>query len=174
MASAESQTPTCPVCHRADQVKTLQAAYASGVERVAPPDMPTRQVRMMSFITVGMIMVGICIVLILVLIGGLENKLPLVAQFVLAVLTILCILTALGLSYYAFQRVVRGDVEATERYPAWDEAMETWRSLYYCSRNDVVFDPKTEQTISNEQLAKLRVSSDVPQGAAQSVLARQH
>ena len=173
MASVESQKPDCPVCHQADQVKTLQAAYASGVERAAPPDMPTKHVSMMTFISIGIVLIGVCVILILILIGGLENNFPFVAQLALAVVTILCILTTLGLSYYAFQRVVRGDTEASEQYPAWDEAMETWRSLSYCSRDDVVFDPKANKTLSNDQLAVIRASGQ-PKGEVQSALARQH
>ena len=134
MASAETQRPTCPVCNQSDQVKTLQAAYDSGVNKAAPPDMPTKRVSMMPYIFTSSILVGICIFLIIVLVGGLESALPTLA----------------------FQRVVNGDAESTVLFPAWDRAMEIWKSMYYCARDNVVFDPKTNKVLSNEQVAKLR------------------
>jgi hypothetical protein len=159
MASAESQKPICPVCQQADQVKTMQAAYSTGVARCAPPDMPTRNVSMMRPLVISGVLVGICVFLIVTFIGGLENGVPRIIQFILAVITLIFIVSALVNSYMAFQRIVRGDNESAELYPAWDKAMATWRSLYYCSRNDVVFDPKTNKEISDNQLASLRASA---------------
>jgi len=166
MASAESQKPTCPVCNLADQVKTMEAAYNSGVERCAPPDMPIKKVSMLKIIFPCTILVGICVFLIIVLVGS-EADLGPYVETVLVVITLIAIITVLVLSYVAFQRVVQGDAEATERFPAWDRAMAIWRSLYYCSRNDIVFDPQTKKQVSNEQLASLR-SMDEEQAAQQS------
>lgn len=157
MVSNEDQKISCPVCNRSDQVKTMQAAYASGVERCAPPDMPTKQVPMTLYMLTGTILVGLCIFFIIVLIGS-EANLGFVWQFILVSITLICILAALALSFYAFQRVVQGDAESTARLPAWDQAMATWRDLRYCSRDDVVFDPQTHMSVSNEQLAKLRAT----------------
>jgi hypothetical protein len=68
---------------------------------------------------------------------------------------------------------VRGDTETTLRFPAWDRAMETWRNLYYCSRDDVVFDGRTQRTLSNEQLNNLRHAGEQvePLQAQQSAVA---
>jgi hypothetical protein len=173
MASAESHKPTCPVCNQADQVKTLQAAYDSGVARCAPPDMPTRHVSMFKLMIVGIFIVGICSFLIIVLIGGMEANLNVVYATILVGIALVCIVTALVLSFIAFQRVVMGDAEATVRYPAWDRAMEQWKSLYYCARNDTVFNPQTGKVISDEQLAALR-SMDEPEATTKSALAAQH
>ena len=159
MASAESSLPTCPVCHQTDQVKTMQAAYTTGVARTAPPDMPTRNVSMLKYITACVFLVGICVFLIVTLIGGLENGLPQTFQLILVVITLLCIVTALVVSYYAFQRVVRGDAETTRLLPAWDRATARWRKLYYCSRDNVVFDPSTNQVVSDEELDSIRASA---------------
>ena len=173
MASAESQKPTCPVCKQTDQVKTLQAAYDSGVARCAPPDMPTRNVSMFRLMIVGIIIVGICSFLIIVLIGSMEANLDIVYATVLVSITLVCIVTALVLSFIAFQRVVRGDAETTVRYPAWDRAMEQWRALFYCARNDVVFNPKTNEVVSDQKLAALR-SMDEKEAMSKSTLAAQH
>ncbi len=156
MASAETQRPTCPVCNQSDQVKTLQAAYDSGVNKAAPPDMPTKRVSMMPYIFTSSILVGICIFLIIVLVGGLESALPTLVQYILLGVSLVCVIGALVTSYFAFQRVVNGDAESTVLFPAWDRAMEIWKSMYYCARDNVVFDPKTNKVLSNEQVAKLR------------------
>ncbi|HLZ61449.1 MAG TPA: hypothetical protein VKR06_31255 [Ktedonosporobacter sp.] len=172
MASAASQKPGCPVCNQADQVKTMQAAYDSGVQKCAPPDMPTKNVSMLSWILPSTFLVGICIVAVLVLIGSefLGNG---IFMLVLTAITLIAIVTALGLSYYAFQRVVQGDEQAQLHYPAWDRAMEAWKSLYYCSRDDVVFDPKSGKRVSNEQLASIR-SFDNEIAPRQSAAVAQH
>jgi hypothetical protein len=173
MASADVQTPTCPVCHQSDEVKTMQAAYDSGVSRCAPPDLPTRNVRMFSYITACIILVGICVFLIITLIGGQENRFPQVLQLTLLIITLLVIISVLGISYYAFQRIVRGDNEAAELYPAYDKAMDRWRHLYYCARNDTVFDSQTQQVISDQQLADLHVLAKAnDQDQAQSAIAQ--
>ena len=145
MASAESQKPLCPVCHQSDQVKTTQAAYDSGVAKCAPPDMPTRRVSMLGPMAISAVLVGICIFLIIVLVGSEAlgaDRLPVGytfnistifspgflfnPAFILCTITLICIVGALVSSYIAFQRVVRGDAEATERFPAWDQAMGIW------------------------------------------------
>lgn len=159
MASAENQKPTCPVCNRSDEVKTMEAAYESGVNQCAPPDMPTRRVPMMPYVIFSSFIVGICIFLIIVLIGGYESGLPVALQYVLLVITLICIITALALSYYAFQRVVKGDNEASVLFPAWDRAMSTWRTLSYCARDKVVFD-REGKTLTDKELAMLRTISD--------------
>jgi hypothetical protein len=175
MASTESQKPVCPVCHQSDQVKTTQAAYDSGGAKCAPPDMPTKSVSMIGPMAISAAFVGVCIFLIIILVGSESlgaDRLPVGytfnlatmfspgflfnGAFILCTITLICIVAALVASYMAFQRVVRGDAEATERFPAWDRAMALWKSLYYCARDNVVFDPKTNTVISDEQLAALR------------------
>ncbi|MBV9688764.1 MAG: hypothetical protein JO202_03530 [Ktedonobacteraceae bacterium] len=155
MTSTTAQKPTCPVCHQADQVKTTQAAYDAGVERCAPPDMPTKNVPLFLPFLLCMVFVGFFVFAIVILIGS-EATLSLAFQYVLVGLTLICIIAALVVSYMAFQSVVKGDAEATKRFPAWDRAMAVWRSLYYCARNDVIFDPKTNKVLSNEELLALR------------------
>lgn len=155
MASAENQTPVCPICNQSDQVKTMQAAYDAGVGRSAPPDMPTRRVPMMKDILLGGVAIGIFLFLIIVLIGS-EANIGAIAQWILVILTFICIVAVLAISYAAFDRVVKGDAEATEQFPAWDRAMNTWKSLDYCARDNAVFDPATNSVVSEEQLALLR------------------
>jgi hypothetical protein len=166
MASDGNQLPTCPVCNQSDQVKTMQAAFESGVTRAAPPDMPTRNVSMMKYILSGGVAIGICLFLIIVLVGS-EANVNIVVQSVLVGLTFICIVVTLVISYIAFQRVVKGDAEATVQFPAWDRAMSTWKSLYYCSRDNLVFNPATNEVLSEEKLALLR-TLDQKQAAVES------
>jgi len=154
--STETEKPTCPVCHQTDQVMTMEAAYDSGVARCAPPDMPTRNITMLPYILACGVLVGIFIFLIIVLIGGLEANFDATWMVVLVALTLVSIVSALVVSYMAFQRVVKGDAEATERFPAWDRATAAWTKLRYCKRDDVVFDPTVSKVISNEAVAALR------------------
>ena len=163
MASAEHQLPTCPVCDRSDQVKTTHSAYNSGVALAAPPDLPSKQISMMPYIGACMVLVGIFVFLVIVFIGGLESNFPAYFMWPLVILTILSILTALVVSYIAFQRVVRGDNENAAYYPAYDKALNTWQGLYYCSRDNVIFDPQTHRALSKEQIAALRAYTPTKQ-----------
>jgi len=169
MASAEHQLPACPLCERSDQVKTTKAAYSSGVALAAPPDLPTREISMMPYVSASMVLVGIFVFLVIVFIGGLENGLPGHFMWPLVVLTILSIITALAVSYIAFQRVVHGDNEAALRFPAYDQAMNTWSHLYYCSRDTVVFNPQLKKALSKEEIAKLRALTTPTQKGQHSI-----
>ena len=155
MATVESQKPSCPICNQSDQVKTMQQAYDSGVSRAAPPDMPTKNISMGRTIFFCTMLVGICIFAIIVLIGS-EASLPTFVDLILVAVTLVSIITALVLSYMAFNRIVKGDAESTVRFPAWDRAMATWKSRYYCARDNVVFDPNTKKVLAEQQLARLR------------------
>ncbi|MBE3557654.1 MAG: hypothetical protein IMW89_00300 [Ktedonobacteraceae bacterium] len=173
MASARDQKPACPICDRADQVKTMQSAYDSGVEACAPPDVPTKKVSMLPYIAAGAVAVGICLIVLLVLFGGLEGNIPEALQFVLVSVTLVCIIGSLVASYIAFQRVVKGDNEANERLPQWEQAMTIWRGLYYCARDKVVFNPQSQKIVSNEQLAELRSMSAESVEVKAAAIARQ-
>jgi hypothetical protein len=152
MASSEHKVSSpCPVCQQTDQVLSLQVAYETGVEqRFAPPPMPVSKVGMMKPIVVGfaLVFVGSFITLTLATVGGYGSWSE-ALQIVLAVLVIAGIVTALVLSLIAFLRIVRGDNQTLQYLPAWDEAMENWRRLYYCRRDGVVFDPQTNKTLSD-------------------------
>jgi hypothetical protein len=158
MASSQHKVPPppCPVCQQTDQVKRLPAAYESGVERFAPPPMPVARVGMMKYIVVSffIVLVGSFMILTFAGVGG-YGTWPQAVQVILVVLVLAGIVTALVLSFIAFQRVVRGDLQSQKYLPAWDEAMEHWRSLYYCKRDDVVFDPQTNKTLSDAAVKSL-------------------
>jgi hypothetical protein len=156
MTSTEAQKPQCPVCHKADQVKKLETAYNEGMERFAPPPLPTKKVPIMRFMAAGMILVGFFVFFTIVLVGsGIFGQSFNFLELAFVIGTIVSILIALGLSYYAFTVVVRADQEASKLYPAWDHAMENWQHLRYCARDKIVFDPQSASTISDAELASL-------------------
>lgn len=155
--------PACPVCRKTDKVLKLQTAYNQGVARLAPPPVPTRTVGMMRYLALGMLLVGLCIFFVIVLIGSesFGNGFS-VGELILVILTLVCIVGALSLSFIAFTRIVGGDRETEKLYPEWDRAMEQYQRLRYCARDDTVFDPQTGKTLSGEGLASL-LSVQAPQ-----------
>ncbi len=166
MASTQHKVLSpCPVCQQTDQVMPLQVAYETGAEqRFSPPPMPVSKVGMMKSIVVGLaiVFVGVFIIFTFATVG-VYNTWPQPVQITLAVLVIAGIVTALVLSFLAFQRVVKGDNQTLQYLPAWDEAMEKWRSLSYCRRDDVVFDPQANKTISDAEVkSMLTVDTSVP------------
>ncbi len=164
----------CPVCQQTDQVMPLQVAYETGAEqRFAPPPMPVTKVGMMKSIIVGLaiVFVGSFTILTFATVGG-YGSWPQPLQIMLAALVIAGIVTALVLSFIAFQRVVKGDNQSLQYLPAWDEAMENWRRHYYCRRDDVVFDPQTNKTLSDAAVkSMLTVNTSVPAQSSQQVAA---
>ena len=175
MASSQHKVSSpCPVCQQTDQVMPLQVAYESGAEqRFAPPPMPVAKVGMMKSIVVGfaLVFIGSFIILTFATVGG-YGSWPQPVQIVLVVLVISAIVLTLVLSFLAFQRVVKGDNQTLQYLPAWDEAMENWRRLYYCRRDDVVFDPQTNKTISDAAVkSMLTVNMSAPEKPAQQAAA---
>ncbi len=174
MASSQKVSSPCPVCQQTDQVMPLQVAYETGAEqRFSPPPMPVAKVGMMKSIIVGLaiVFVGVFIILTFATVGG-YNTWPQPVQITLVVLVIIGIITALVLSFLAFQRVVEGDNQTLQYLPAWDEAMEKWHNLYYCKRDDVVFDPQTNKTISDAAVkSMLTITTSAPAQPTQQAAA---
>lgn len=166
MASSQHKVSSpCPVCQQTDQAMSLQTAYETGAEhRFAPPPMPVAKVGMMKYITIGffIVLVGVFLILTFAGVGGYATWAE-PFQIALAVLVIAGIVTTLVISFIAFQRIVKGDVTSQQYLPAWDEAMENWRRLAYCKRDDVVFDPQTNKTLSDAAVKSiLTVEKTVP------------
>lgn len=154
MASTQSQQPACPECRRTDEVKTLQAAYQSGIERFAPPAMPIGRVTMGKTMLVSTGLIALCAFLIIVLLAPDASD---TVRIIQGVLTIIAILAVLIISFLAFNRVTRGDLESQQLLPAWDEATANWGRLRYCQRDNTVFDPQQAQyaALSDEAVASL-------------------
>jgi len=111
---------------------------------------------MMKYIIAGFVLitVGVFFILIWSGVGGYGGW-PIAVQIIQVVLTLVAIVAALVLSFVAFLRVVRGDIQSQKYLPAWDQAMENWRRLYYCKRDNVVFDPQTNKVLSDAAVRSL-------------------
>ena len=156
MVTRESQLPLCPVCHKADKVKKLETVYNEGLERFAPPPMPGKTVSVVRYMVFSMILVGLFIFFILVLVGSESFGQGFsFVELALVVGATASIVAALILSIVAFTKVGRGDQEASKHYAEWDRAMERYKRLLYCSRDNVIFDPQTQKIVSEEELASL-------------------
>jgi len=53
----------------------------------------------------------------------------------------------------------RARAKYAEEKPAWDAAMKRYERLYFCFRDDVVFDPQTGETCQTESLKEFMYSS---------------
>ena len=84
------------------------------------------------------------------------------------------LIAALVLSYIAFTKVVRGDQDASKHYAEWDLAMERYKRLLYCSRDNVIFDPQTQRIVSEEELASLMSTEAKNQQASQQSTSLAH
>ena len=155
-----TKKPICPVCHKADAVKKLQAAYDEGITRFAPPPMPTKTVPVLKYMIFSVLIVAVCVFAIIIFVGsesfGQSFSIP---ELLLVLLTLVCIVAVLALSFVVFNKLVQGDNEASQRYPEWDRAVENWDRLRYCSRDDIVFDPQTGKVVSEEALSSLLSTS---------------
>jgi hypothetical protein len=171
----QAQKPLCPRCHKEDLVKTSREAYRSGITRLAPPPMPTRQAHMMNLVGPAVVLVGLGVFFIFVVLGESVTGIGGFALLVQVIITLLVIVAALVASFIAFQRVVKSDAETTLRYPAWDRALENWRHLYYCERDDLIFDGQQGKIVSDEALkALLRVEPEPREVAQRPAAASSH
>jgi hypothetical protein len=170
MVASRKQQPTCPVCHKSDQVKTMQAAYIAGNHHYAQPVMPVANVPMSKYVVIGMVLVGLGAFFIFVLSAIPGSNFNPSIEWVQVIVTLLFIVAALVLSLIAFLRVVKGDNDTRRYLPAWDRAMENWRHLYYCARDNVVFDPQADRSLSDASVRSLLATDVVlePQVQAQS------
>ena len=160
---APVQVPPCPVCHQTDQVRDVQTAFDLGIERLAPPPMPRSTARMMPWIVVGFLVYLSANFYLLVQLAGPAgfSAWPLPLQILEVAAILLSVLVALALSFIAFPRVMRRDQEVARRYSAWERAMNNWHQLYYCLRDNVVFD-SDQRIISDAQLRSLLATDQAP------------
>lgn len=149
MVSSRRQISPCPVCNRTDQVRKMQTAYEAGELHVTPPAMPESHASMMKYIGIGMILVGIAAFLLIIMLStGSFSMIQLV-------LSLLCIVAALVLSFMAIRHIGQGDEEARRRYPVWDLAMANWTRLRFCTRDKVIFDPQSNKVLSDSAVKTL-------------------
>lgn len=168
MVSSRRQLAPCPVCSKADQVRKMQTAYEAGELHIAPPPMPESHVSMMKYVGVGMVLVGVAAFLVIVMLSSGDFS------WLQMILSLVCIVAALVLSFIAIRQIGRGDEEARRHYPAWDQAMANWSRLLYCSRDQVVFDPQSRKVLSDEAVRSLLDMDRLEGESAQAQVAVSH
>ncbi|MGH2508628.1 MAG: hypothetical protein ACRDHZ_14685, partial [Ktedonobacteraceae bacterium] len=161
---------SCPVCNRTDQVKKMQAAYDAGEQPFAPPAMPESHASMMKYICTGMglVAVGAFLTLVLLSANGFAalGNMAMIVSVIQAVVTILFIVTALVLSFFAIRHIGQGDEEARQLYPVWDQAMANWDRLQCCARDKVIFDPSNKKVLTDATVKSLLASDTLAAQAA--------
>src|SRR5581483_5129441 len=168
MVSSRRQLAPCPVCSKADQVKRMQTAYEAGDLHIAPPPMPESHVSMMKYVGIGMVLVGVAAFLVIVMLSSDEFS------WLQMILSLICIVVALVLSFVAIRQIGQGDEEARRRYPVWDQAMANWNRLLYCSRDKVVFDPQIKKILSDEAVRSLLDMDRLEGESTQAQVAMSH
>lgn len=173
----------CPVCEKDDSIQKVSAVFSGGVQaigletfsesakgvtisrqsvRLAPPGEPKKPAGLhwllwILGLIIGVVFLGGAIAIAITtqasggeagILGGLlyGAACGYPAGFVLSLVGLLVLHTSL----------LRGSkARYTRELPIWQAMMEVWNRLYYCTRDDVVFDPATRETAEPERLAAL-------------------
>jgi len=171
----------CPVCGKDDAIQKLSAIVASGqasgtfsgpsvgATRVDGKWGTTGGYTTLSGSTVTELArklasppqpqpKGGCVVALGVLLGGLfvlngllvsgDTSVGLGPALAL-ILVGVCVI-ALPIAYYKKEQVR----VAAQEEPAWEESMRKWQRLYYCFRDDLVFDSQTGETCQPDSLTE--------------------
>lgn len=178
MVSSRRQPTSCPVCNRTDQVKKMQTAYDAGEQPFASPAMPESHASMMKYICtgIGLVAVGAFLTLVLLSANGFAalGSMAMVVSIIQAVVTILFIVAALVLSFFAIRHIGQGDEEARQLYPIWDQAVANWERLQFCSRDQVVFDPSTHKVLTDSSVKSLLATDKLATQSPRRQLAVSH
>lgn len=127
-------------------------------QRLSPPPKPGPKGFSCVLVALGIFMAGYLGVFIGL--GGLFLAVPMLLLmggeifFPLGILSAPCFLgtaiVGLGLGFLIFHAKSKHDKKERERVaheePLWREAMKRWERLYYCQRDDIVFDPEMRDT----------------------------
>jgi hypothetical protein len=175
-------TTICPKCKKDDAIQKVSAVVASGqasgrfsgptvgyahigkegglvgglatlsgtsvtalASKLAPPKKPEKEsfsYALLSFLilaVIGMIVVGI---------DRLASREPVEMVLVPLVggISVLIVVVA----YFATRK--KAEAKDLEKTSAWNAAMRRWNRLYYCCRDDIVFDPATNETCQPEDI----------------------
>jgi hypothetical protein len=148
MTSLRTGNIPCPICHRTATVKPVAAVhtYAShqSDQRFAPPVQQVESSLLLWPITWGVIIETVTLISVMVLCATGNFS---IWQYWLAVVGI-CL--PLLLSAYAFRRML-GMEKHSQVQRTWDEARANWGRLLYCSADDLLFDPITNDAARSER-----------------------
>ncbi len=157
--------PECPVCHLNDYVEKLSDISPSdeghygilvrtyeGQERFQRDSLrekvaaPLEPINMGSYVRNRLYIAGGVLLFIALFIFSIVNiRLLWLIAFILSILSF-----AIG---YFYHKIYYPKWES--RRPEWEVKKRVWKELYYCSKDDLVFDPTTGRLASPEVWDKL-------------------
>ncbi|GAC1427890.1 MAG: hypothetical protein PVS3B3_22520 [Ktedonobacteraceae bacterium] len=157
----------CPICRKAS-MKRVASLYTTvryhTDARFVPPSAPQERSYLIQPITGGIVIETITLFAVMVICAS--NHFSLVALWL--ALAGICI--PLLLSALAFRRMLAAEKQRALQECAWDEAMEIWSHLLYCTVDDVIIDPTRVPTRAL-LLSEYRVVLPEPEREAVPVIA---
>ena len=130
------QFRTCPVCHQNDAVQKISAVVSTPEEPSSSKFSP-----FMTYLSYALGIFGVLWLIGFLIFGEVDFQVAITA-----------VLTIGGSIYFLYKYRRYKSSEYPTQKAAWDKAMERWNRLYYCNRDDIVFDPETNETCSKKDV----------------------
>ncbi|HVO43328.1 MAG TPA: hypothetical protein VMT34_11925 [Aggregatilineales bacterium] len=129
-----------------DGVQNLSGSTQTLLSRkLTPPPRPAKtSERLLLLVIVGMIMLVVSEGLLVLV--GLLLKFPSLGIGFLGLLVGFLIVGGTVLATLVYTRNHQHTIKA------WQDAIAIWERLYYCSRNDCIFDPLTRQSVPTDRM----------------------
>ncbi len=137
-----SQIPSCPKCGRSDCVTgifELAEQQNTLALRLSPPEKPSFNRPLVS-LSEGLGCLGA------LFFGSALFLAVTYGSIVAAIIFGLFVLLFSASFLLTILRGLRERRELDQRLFAWQQEMELWERQYYCSRDDLIFDPETGRT----------------------------
>ncbi len=177
-------TIACPQCGKDDMIQKVSAIYSAGIasgsysgpsagvaigsgkpalvggyatvhgtnqtalsSKLSPPSKPTRRLPPEALIAILLIVIACPVITYR------EEALRFPVQSsIIGVTGILLLALIIPVGYRQEKRLFQ---QTEEKIRQWEQAITQWDQLYYCARNDCVFDPATGKAVSPERLSEL-------------------
>ena len=147
-------TILCPICGKEDNLVRVPDLMMNSqdnalLEKLKPPPDPATQLPSINMQNEGLgclggLFFGAAFLLSVIYSSGLAAAI--FGGFTLLI-TISLILT--------FIKMLKARSQLKEITPIWEQKMEKWERLYYCSKDQVVFDPKTGKNVPIDEVNNL-------------------
>ncbi len=174
---------SCPLCHHIDAVTKVSTIVDAGsapsskyhatghtsgtsvrtsttalARKLAPPSLPLPPIALADSVGCGaMLLLGIGL-----FIAGVGYWLMVVPGGTGQTPGILFLLTGMGFIVYLLLTVLITIIIRQKKRPRWQQALEIWDHLYYCTRDDIVFLPDAPQhSAPSSQISALLYPSQV-------------
>jgi len=161
----------CPICEKSDSIQKISTLFAQGVtttnsgnhttaskaqlsEKLRKPEEPSKitpfGIAIIAHI-IGAIAGSGCITALLgvgVVVGLLNVQVGISSPYIFLV-GIVILMVLFRSNYIADAK------RQTARHDRWKSQISNWHELYYCQRDDCVFDPRTNEHTLPEEMMKL-------------------